>query len=637
MPVSELREIAELSRFYGNNPDFTFLDLGDSSVKSAELLYIKPDGLALAAVQSTDMLALHWNRLLEIFKLPTNLSAADYDMRARNIIQNALVAGQLGFPSMETPVHMVIDYRFVIQLRPALVNGMLCAHNAKQNCQKLFPEALFLDYCTPDARMATLLKDALQQNPLPNGKQRQIIFLQNRGVIVAADSCDEIKTIFEHICTKLKQAYRAANIKDEITTPKDADPDFVQEIAPVLRHRLSFDTDRRVLIHFVGKGNAFNGPLTLSHIAYTGSYAYHGDGSAASLQAFQKKHGYLPKVLNISDQALFVCANDLGEAQSIKTALYDAMRVEKLSQAFGGPKYLNKKQCEFIENLTLESCLRAAYQSQAGRLNKRICLVTGAAQGFGLGIAEYLCAQGGIVIIADMNLEGAQIAAEMLCEKYGSKRALPMKVNIADEDSVRALFAEVVAICGGLDLLVANAGVLRAGSVLEMSLQDWNFVTNVNYTGYFLCVKHAARLMAKQNHNGLDSDIVQVNSKSGLEGSNKNAAYAGSKFGTIGLTQSFAKELVEYNIKVNSVCPGNYYDGPLWSDPEKGLFTQYLNTGKVPGAKNIDDVRRFYEDKVPMHRGCQPEDVAKAIIYCVEQKYETGQAIPVTGGQVMLH
>ena len=113
--------------------------------------------------------------------------------------------------------------------------------------------------------------------------------------------------------------------------------------------------------------------------------------------------------------------------------------------------------------------------------------------------------------------------------------------------------------------------------------------------------------------------------------------HAGSKFGGIGLTQSFALELVPYNIKVNAVCPGNFLDGPLWSDPEKGLFVQYLRAGKVPGAKTVEDVRRFYESKVPMNRGCQTIDVARAIFYIVEQTYETGQAVPVTGGQSMLN
>ncbi|MBO5724973.1 MAG: SDR family NAD(P)-dependent oxidoreductase [Lentisphaeria bacterium] len=273
-----------------------------------------------------------------------------------------------------------------------------------------------------------------------------------------------------------------------------------------------------------------------------------------------------------------------------------------------------------------------------GRLGGKVAVVTGAAQGFGYGIAEELAAEGAVIVVADMNLEGASKAAETIRSNYPASEAFAVAVNVSNEESVEAMMGEVARQCGGIDLFVANAGVVRAGSVKEFSLKDWEFVTDINYNGYFLCVKHAARIMAAQTADGGDwLDIVQVNSKSGLEGSNKNGAYAGSKFGGLGLTQSFALELVTDRIKVNSVCPGNYLDGPLWMNPEKGLFVQYLNSGKVPGAKTIEDVKRFYESKVPMNRGCFPKDVAKAILYTVEQKYETGQAIPVTGGQVMLN
>jgi NAD(P)-dependent dehydrogenase (short-subunit alcohol dehydrogenase family) len=132
------------------------------------------------------------------------------------------------------------------------------------------------------------------------------------------------------------------------------------------------------------------------------------------------------------------------------------------------------------------------------------------------------------------------------------------------------------------------------------------------------------------------ADIVQVNSKSGLRGSKANFAYAGGKFGGIGLTQSFALELATFRVKVNSICPGNFYDGPLWSNPENGLFVQYLAAGKVPGAKTVQDVKDYYLAQVPMRKGCNPADVTKAILYAIEQTGETGQAIPVTGGQVML-
>ena len=268
-----------------------------------------------------------------------------------------------------------------------------------------------------------------------------------------------------------------------------------------------------------------------------------------------------------------------------------------------------------------------------GRLAGKIAIVTGAAQGFGKGIAEEMYREGATVVIADMNLPGAQAVADEL-----GANAAAVEVNVTDEESVARMVQQTVERFGGLDILVSNAGVAKAGNLLELEKKTFDFVTNINYTGFFLCAKYAAAVMEAQHEADPEwfGDIITINSKSGLEGSTNDYAYAGSKCGGIGLTQSFALELCPYNIKVNAICPGNYLDGPLWSDPEKGLFVQYLNAGKVPGAKTVEDVRRFYMAKVPMNRGCFPADVAKAIFYCVEQKYETGQAIPVTGGQVML-
>lgn len=268
-------------------------------------------------------------------------------------------------------------------------------------------------------------------------------------------------------------------------------------------------------------------------------------------------------------------------------------------------------------------------------ISGRVALVTGGAQGFGAEIAKGLVEQGCFVYIADLNGDGA--AAK--CVELGRDRTHPITVNVGDEDSVAAMTAEVERTTGGLDLVISNAGIVRAGSVLQQDLAAFKLSTDINYVAFFLVTKHLGGLLARQREtaSGWLTDIIQINSKSGLVGSNKNGAYAGSKFGGIGLVQSFALELVEHGIKVNAVCPGNFYDGPLWSDPDKGLFVQYLHSGKVPGAKTIEDVKAFYEAKVPMRRGTTGIDVLRAIYYIVEQAYETGQAVPVTGGQVMLN
>jgi sorbitol-6-phosphate 2-dehydrogenase len=278
--------------------------------------------------------------------------------------------------------------------------------------------------------------------------------------------------------------------------------------------------------------------------------------------------------------------------------------------------------------------------SDSGKvLSGKIIIVTGAGQGFGAGIAEILHEKGASVVIADINEVVGKNTEESLNSKALSNRALYVNTDVSNPESVHGLIQQTVWHLGGLDCMISNAGILRAGGLDEITPEIFRFMTEVNYTGFFLCAKYAAAVMKIQTAIAPDTfcDIIQINSKSGLRGSKKNFTYAGGKFGGIGLTQSFALELMPYNIKVNAVCPGNYFEGPLWSDPETGLFNQYLKAGKVSGARTIQDVRNHYEKQVPAGRGCKVEDVVKAVLYAIDQEYETGQAIPVTGGQIMLH
>jgi len=364
------------------------------------------------------------------------------------------------------------------------------------------------------------------------------------------------------------------------------------------------------------------------------------DAIIAAFNELKERRGFAPRIVFAKGIGMFTIGATVKDACTSESVWMDALKITAYADSFGGVSHMAPKMVDFIVNWEVESYRAKVSAAKTGDapLRGKITLVTGSAQGFGAGIAEFLASQGAYVVIADMNMDGAKAEAAKITDTYGVP-ALAVAANVSDEDSVRAMMETTVLNYGGLDVFINNAGIVRAGSLEEMTKSNFELVTAVNYTAYFLCTKYASAVMKLQRlaAPAYMSDIIEINSKSGLAGSNKNFAYAGSKFGGIGLTQSFALELAPYGIKVNAICPGNFLDGPLWSDPDRGLFVQYLRAGKVPGAKTVADVRAFYEAKVPLGRGCRTEDVACAVSYIINQKYETGQAIPVTGGQEMLN
>jgi len=247
-------------------------------------------------------------------------------------------------------------------------------------------------------------------------------------------------------------------------------------------------------------------------------------------------------------------------------------------------------------------------------LKNKIAIVTGGGQGLGAALCERLTTEGCTVIAADI-------------------KGTDHKVDVTNEADVKALFDKTVATHGRVDIVVANAAILIAEPIDTADAEKWRAVINVNLFGNFLTMKHACRVM-KPRQSG---SIIQINSKSGKRGSAANSAYAASKFGGIGLVQSVALEMAPHGIRVNAVCPGNLLDSPLWTDPVKGLFVQYLKAGKVPGAKTVEDVRQAYLNQVPMKKGCRYEDVANAVVFLASDaaSYITGISLSVTGGQEM--
>lgn len=259
------------------------------------------------------------------------------------------------------------------------------------------------------------------------------------------------------------------------------------------------------------------------------------------------------------------------------------------------------------------------------RLTDQIAIVTGAAQGLGEALAHRLAQEGAHVVVADITDDKAEAVAQTIAETYGVK-TLWAHMDVTNLEQVEAVVTRTVEEFGRLDIIVSNAGILISGEITEINPAHWRKVIDVNLVGYFNVARAAARPMKAQK----SGVIIQINSKSGKKGSSKNSAYAASKFGGIGLTQSLALELAEDGVRVNSICPGNLLDSPLWTD---SLYEQYAKRwGITP-----EEVRAKYLGQVPLGRGCVYNDVANVMVFLAseESSYMTGQAINVTGGQEM--
>ncbi|MDR1814222.1 MAG: SDR family NAD(P)-dependent oxidoreductase [Tannerella sp.] len=652
--MKEIEKLIEISRRYGRDSRYVIAGGGNTSYKNAERLWVKASGSSLATITEDGFAALDRQKLAVIATRQYSSDAALREEEVKNDLAAACITRDRR-PSVETSLHDAMAWAFVVHLHPTVVNGLMCSQKAETETARLFgDEAVYIPYTDPGYTLFKEVLDRIKAYKSQFGREPQILLLQNHGIFVGADTIEEIEAVYNHVITTIEKNCVESQYSDNEDIKSDID---VSGIIPAIRMMLSNNGLKTLKIRNNSRIRRFleseksvaaiSAPFTPDIIVYCKSKYIYFDCFESLLQDAErliadyiKTNGYTPKVLLIKGIGLIAVGDNAAGCDIILDVFEDMMKIAEIAQSFGGEHSMTQRQIEFIDNWEVENYRRkVSGGGSSGRVENKTIIVTGAAQGFGEGIARCLIREGANIVVADLNEPVGMATAESLNNEAKKNRAIFVKTNVADMASLQNLINETVTNFGGIDAFVSNAGVLRAGGLDDMTPENFEFVTKINYNAYFYCAKAVSPVMKLQNRYAPDNycDIIQINSKSGLRGSKANFAYAGGKFGGVGLTQSFALELAPFRIKVNSICPGNFYEGPLWSNPENGLFVQYLNAGKVPGAKTIEDVRKYYMDQVPMRKGTAPEDVTKAILYLIDQTCETGQALPITGGQVMLN
>ncbi|MCE5205266.1 MAG: SDR family NAD(P)-dependent oxidoreductase [Porphyromonadaceae bacterium] len=652
--MKEIQQLIEISQFYGRDNRFVIAGGGNSSYKNSEKIWVKASGSSLATITEEGFAVLDRAKLNPMSE---KIYSSEPDEREEQV-KNDLAAATLTKgkrPSVETSMHNVIDYPFVVHLHPTAVNGLMCAQDAEASLKRLFGDkTLYVEYTDPGYLLFKKVYERIKAYRVSNGEEPKVIWLQNHGIFVAAGTIEEIKSIYADILDQLE-----GSVTNLLPSEEKESSHRAVETLPALRMMLSdhglktLRVRNNALIEYYNhteNQRDISGPFTPDEIVYCKSnYLFLQEEvpdkilseAKNKMATFTEKFGYQPKVLLIKGIGLVAAGDNARQCDIILDVFEDAMKVAWLSRSFGGSHPMTREQIDFIDHWEVENYRRSVSAGGSkGRVENRTIIITGAAQGFGEGIGRCLLPEGANIVVADLNEEMGKVTAVDFNQTANSNQAIFVKTNVADMASLENLVQETVCAFGAIDCFISNAGVLRAGGLEEMTPENFDFVTRINYNAYFYATKVVSWVMKLQTKYAPEdyfADIIQINSKSGLQGSKANFAYAGGKFGGIGLTQSFALELAPFRIKVNAICPGNFYEGPLWSDPEKGLFVQYLKAGKVPGAKTVEDVKAFYLSKVPMGKGCTPADVTRGVLYLMEQCGETGQALPITGGQVMLN
>lgn len=353
-----LEIITELSHEFGTS-NYVCGGGGNTSCKDAQTLWVKPSGTTLSTLTPKSFIALDRKKLSELYQISPPSDSSERELLVKQAMERAVLPSSSGRASVEAPLHNVLQFRYVVHTHPAIVNGMTCAGHGAEICRELFPDALWLDYIDPGYTLCMRVKDEIKNYQKQHDCEPSLIFLKNHGVFVAADTPEQIRSLYADVMSKLMNKYSTAGISLYVEFGESLGPDELEAAKQNIFDAMQISD---LFIADSGTFDVAKGPITPDHIVYSKSYPFIGSPDKNKVEVFQNTHGYPPQVFVFGEAVFGVADTEKGAKLALELAK-DGALVHKLAQAFGGIEYLTDRAREFIENWEVESYRKKQMES----------------------------------------------------------------------------------------------------------------------------------------------------------------------------------------------------------------------------------------------------------------------------------
>jgi rhamnulose-1-phosphate aldolase/alcohol dehydrogenase len=637
----------------------------DHAGREVSVLWVKGSGTDLATITAAGFAGL---RLDELLPLRERAELNDADM-VEYLVRSALRPDQPR-PSIETLLHAFVPAAHVDHTHPDAVIALTSTPEGRRLAEEAFgQEAVWLDYQRPGFDMSRRIALLLDEHPAARA-----VLLEKHGLVTWGSSGQEsYEATIEFVARAARAIDAAARGRFGLGGRKAAERNegsadlLLSQSLPALRGALLVDADGLVLeVDRSPEAVAFASSVRAPEVSQIGApcpdhlintkhrplvvdFDPEADGAEELAEAFRRGvdefaswyRAYYernvddetrrfpidpagPRVVLVPGVGIVTSGSDATRARVSRDLYHRAIAVEDAADALGGFRSLSESEAFAIEYWPLER-YKLAQAPPRGELAGRVAVITGGASGIGRATARVFAERGAHVVVADLNAAGAKEVADELVAAHGLRRSIAVATDVTDEAAVQQMLRETVLEYGGLDILVASAGLATSAPLTETTVEEWELNFAVLARGYFLAAREAFRVLIDQGRGG---SVVFVGSKNALVAGANAVAYSSAKAASLHLARCLAEEGGPHGIRVNTVNPDAVIqDSGIWSSDWKAERASTYGVTE-------DDLQGFYRDRTKLGVDVYPEDVAEAIGFFAgpRSNKSTGNVVNVDGG-----